>query len=574
MRRLFPIFLLALFLSCSVTPPAESPLPNPQEEREDLITRIRAQVFDKDYRETRKLGKRYLETYGGEPGEGEVRLLVGESDIELGFFEEARTIVDPLVEDPSFADQRGEALVLLARIDQAKGMYTDAVSRLMEALSVDLNQATYLEARSRLAEAVNLLSEKELEDIMERFGAAHGIDIVLEGYLSYAMAAGDTSAVRKIKKELSGLDSLKVLPDGLYREGKKEYIEYGRVDGSVRFRLGLLCPLSGRFAPLGNEFLKGASLAMKEARQKGMTGMELVVGDTGANALTAYSVTERLIDTEKVTALVGGVLSSTTIAAAQVAQYRMIPLFSPVASEEGIEAVGEYIYQQSTDSEVEITAIARVACRKLGLRRIAYMAVDGIRSRRLGSLFRSEVELAGGVICAEEYYEQGSTDFQHNIARLRQAEPEALFISSDTEDLVLILPQLSFYEFGVQLLGTSVWNSKNLLRMAGRDMDGAIFPKLDDVAGGEERFRAAASLAGEQFIEVNRFLIGGYIGVSRMIEAMAACSVSGRTLLEEMSDILENRRYRFIDIVTGAGVQFYIVRDEKPERYYTLRIDN
>ena len=39
-------------------------------------------------------------------------------------------------------------------------------------------------------------------------------------------------------------------------------------------------------------------------------------------------------------------------------------------------------------------------------------------------------------------------------ATVADAAPEALYIGSEIEDLILILPQLSFHEFGVQLLGT------------------------------------------------------------------------------------------------------------------------
>ena len=84
-----------------------------------------------------------------------------------------------------------------------------------------------------------------------------------------------------------------------------------------------------------------------------------------------------------------------------------------------------------------------------------------------------------------EFYPEGSTDFAESIGRVRAADPEALFIASGTEDLILILPQLSFHEFGSQLLGTSAWNSRRLIRMAGRDLEGALFPPISISCGGE-----------------------------------------------------------------------------------------
>ena len=111
-------------------------------------------------------------------------------------------------------------------------------------------------------------------------------------------------------------------------------------EASSRRRIGVLCPLEGRFATLGESFLRGASIALKEARLKGIANVDLVVGDTRGNPLESRSVAQRLIEEERVDALLGEVLSSSTIAAAQVAELSKTVLFSPVATEEGIGGVG------------------------------------------------------------------------------------------------------------------------------------------------------------------------------------------------------------------------------------------
>jgi hypothetical protein len=138
------------------------------------------------------------------------------------------------------------------------------------------------------------------------------------------------------------------------------------------------------------------------------------------------------------------------------------------------------------------------------------------------------------------------------------------------EDLVLILPQFSFYEFGVQLLGTSTWNSNRLLRMAGRDMEGAVFPSEDINDSGEDRYLAAAAVTGYGGADVNRFVVGGYEGVRRTIEAMAAADASGASLRGEMERLLDNRRHRFVEMMSGDGIRFSTVRMEKVEDFMTV----
>lgn len=346
-----------------------------------------------------------------------------------------------------------------------------------------------------------------------------------------------------------------------------------RAAGSAgaRHRIGVLCPLEGRFATLGESFLRGAAVALKEARLKGIRDIELVVGDTRGAPLTCRAVTERLIAEEHVDALLGEVLSSSTIAAAQVAELSRVVLLSPVATEEGIDEIGEWVFQTTVGAEVEIAAVARMACDRLALRRIAYLGPDEPAARHAAQLFEWEVERLGGELVVSAFYPEGTTDFAEIVARLRAAAPEALYIGSDTEDLILILPQLSFHEFGVQLLGTSEWSSRRLVRMAGKDLEGAVFPADAGARDAEKLYLNACALVNEPAGETNQVAVGGYQGTRILLEAIAKAQSGGEPLREEIARLLDRRRHPFLDLYAGEGIPFYTVRGEKLVDFGTLR---
>lgn len=339
----------------------------------------------------------------------------------------------------------------------------------------------------------------------------------------------------------------------------------------ARHRIGALCPLEGRFATLGESFLRGASVALKEARLKGIRDIELVVGDTRGAPLTCRTVAERLIAEERVDALLGEVLSSSTIAAAQVAELSRVVLLSPVATEEGIDEIGDWVFQTTVGAEVEIAAVARMACDRLGLRRGAFLGPDDPGARRTALLFEAEVDRLGGETVLAAFYPEGTTDFAAIVARLRAAAPEALFIGSDTEDLVLILPQLSFHEFGVQLLGTSEWSSRRLVRMAGKDLEGAVFPADVGSSAAEKLYANACALANEPVGETNQVAVGGYQGTRILLEAITKAGSGGEPLREEIARLLERRRHPFLDLLAGEGIPFYTVRGEKLVDFGSLR---
>ncbi len=569
--KIIPILLLMLVSSCAPMRRAERQVRTTVETKEEMLARIRTLTFEEESREIRELGKRFLSSYGETSEADEVRLIIGRADIELEFFEEARELVDPVIQREGADQTKGEAFLLMASIDYAEGLYRDAAAMLLHALQTELREGTHAEARADLTEIVALLPTQDLEELGDEFSSSPGIDIVLEKRLSFVQEEGDTAAARVIREQLSGI----------YAESKKKEIEpvegvtlpapSGKEGKKFLFRIGLLSPLNGRFSPFGEAFLRGASIALKEARKKGIEDVELVVADTRGDPLVARAAAEKLIEDEQVVAIVGGVLSSPTIAAAQVAEFNKTVHLSPVATEDGIGEIGGWVFQLEMPAEIEVISVAKMACERLGLRRIAFMSIDDIRSHHIERLFREEMELAGGEVCTSEFYTEGSTDFREHIDRIRNAGPEALYIASDTDDLILILPQLSFYEFGVQLLGTSAWDSRRLLRMAGRDMEGALFPGAIFSRRDEEHFIAATALLDERMDEVNPFVIGGYRGVRTILQALSVSGSGGEQLRKTIARKLDDKQHSFIELYSGRGIPFYTVRNERLEEYSVLK---
>ena len=77
--------------------------------------------------------------------------------------------------------------------------------------------------------------------------------------------------------------------------------------------------------------------------------MELIFEDgrcTGKDAVTAVN---KLINVDKVDVIVGGVCSSETIPAGEIAQQNGVPMISPTSSSPTISDIGEYIYRSWTD---------------------------------------------------------------------------------------------------------------------------------------------------------------------------------------------------------------------------------
>jgi ABC-type branched-subunit amino acid transport system substrate-binding protein len=173
-----------------------------------------------------------------------------------------------------------------------------------------------------------------------------------------------------------------------------------------------------------------------------------------------------------------------------------------------IAEIGSYVFRNSLTARVQARALARYAILQQGLHSFAILAPENRLGREMSELFTEEVLKLGGLIMDEQTYTEGANDFRPQILHLRGKSPEretpdylqksaeqqldelfipdlpdypsttfdALFMPDYADRIGLIAPQLAFY--GIQdlpLLGISGWNSPELLRLAGRYVEGAVF---------------------------------------------------------------------------------------------------
>jgi hypothetical protein len=546
MRHVIMLVAVILLSACAVAPEGKSPLPGDAGGADELLTGIRTYSFEGDNEEIRRAGKRFLSLYPDDPAITEVRLLVASADVELGFFDEAARLAGEVMEGGAAEQDRAEALLLVSEVEKARGGFEEAARVILRVLDMEADRQVSSRARESLAGIADLLQPEAQDALLDAHAGDRGIEIIMESRLRYAEAVGDTAAVRIFGERL----------DVLYAERPAEprepsggiTVPVADAQAAGLPKIGILCPLSGRFAPVGEAFLEGASIAVRESMKRNSLAVELVVADSRGDPLTARSAAEKLIVEEDVVAVVGAILSSPTIAAAQVADHRETVLLSPVATEEGIREIGEWIFQISSGTDVEVISISRLACEELGMKRLAFLAADNTRTRSICRLFSREVEVRGGLVCATEFYREGSTDFRENLERIRRSSPEGLFIASNTDDLVLILPQFSYYEFGVQLFGTSAWHSERLLRMS-----------------------AAFGYIGESSEEFNTFILGGYKGTRTILTALAEGARDKAALRGAVSRVIENRPPEYLEFVSGPGITFFTVHDERFEVFITQR---
>jgi ABC-type branched-subunit amino acid transport system substrate-binding protein len=279
--------------------------------------------------------------------------------------------------------------------------------------------------------------------------------------------------------------------------------------------IGCLLPLTGPYQTFGNRALKGIELALNRfSSQNGSPWIKLIIKDTGSDPdLTTPAVKE--LCAKNVAAIVGPIITAEF--AAIEAQDNGIPIVT-LTQRDRITEIGDYVFRNFITPRMQVEAIVSYVSRELGLRRFAILYPDEKYGSLLMNLFWDEVLGHGGKIVGLESYNPAHTDFADPIKKLvglyyeipkdlkdkrlalgdgtnphrgitikavgkEKGEPEpiidfeAVFIPDAPAKAGLIIPQLAFSDIeDVYLLGTNLWHSKQLIRMAGRYLRGALIP--------------------------------------------------------------------------------------------------
>ena len=119
-------------------------------------------------------------------------------------------------------------------------------------------------------------------------------------------------------------------------------------DDSI-IKIGAIGPLSGAASTYGISVKEGASLLEKEVNDAGgINGkkIQFVFEDDQAEPNSATQAFNKLVDGEKVVAILGGVTSGATLAIAPNSTTRKIPMITPTGTEPSITNLGgEYMFR-------------------------------------------------------------------------------------------------------------------------------------------------------------------------------------------------------------------------------------
>ena len=245
--------------------------------------------------------------------------------------------------------------------------------------------------------------------------------------------------------------------------------------GVVLPRTGYLGP--GEFGPGALVMENAFNLALEEINysQPGGTKLNFIIEDDRSTVDGAVSAFNKLIHQDKVPVILGVWTSHVARTVFPIAQENRVVAFSPVTLAAGLTDVGDYIFRAGQPTDVLIPAGISVTKEQLGYQRAAMISdsVDDF-SRSSAEVIEQTLNDSGVKIVGSEHFETNETDFTAQLSRIKDADPQVIFLSAQQIESIHILKQAR--ELGipadVPFIGAIL--SADDIESAGEAAEGAI----------------------------------------------------------------------------------------------------
>lgn len=245
-------------------------------------------------------------------------------------------------------------------------------------------------------------------------------------------------------------------------------------------KIGAMGPLSGAASTYGISVKEGAQLLEKEVNNAGgISGkkIQFIFEDDQADPNSAMQAFNKLVDDEKVSAILGPVTSGATLAVAPNATSRQIPMITPTATEPTITKVGgDYMFRGCFVDSFQGEVLAKYATEKLNKKTAAVLYNAGSDySKGIADSFKTKFEAAGGKVGEFLTYNDKDTDFKAQLTKIKSLNPDVIVLPDYYNVVGLIAKQARGMGIQAQLLGGDGWESEELTKIGGDAVNGALY---------------------------------------------------------------------------------------------------
>lgn len=253
----------------------------------------------------------------------------------------------------------------------------------------------------------------------------------------------------------------------------------GKKEATVEtIKIGLAFPMSGTAAMAGKYSTHGADVLKEELGGKITVGdkeypVEFVTMDTEGSEEKTTNVYQKLIEEEKVIAIVGPDSSKCMLAAAPIAQNAKCPAITTFGTNTAVTEVGNYIFRACFIDPFQ-GSVAAAYCDQQGYKTACIM-FNNADAYAVGLKDAFVENFKGEVLAIEEYSGSDVKDYNVQLTKLAAQNPDVLLLPNLNVELGLQIQQARTAGLNCPIICGDSADTPDVANVAGPAIEGVAY---------------------------------------------------------------------------------------------------
>ncbi len=244
-------------------------------------------------------------------------------------------------------------------------------------------------------------------------------------------------------------------------------------------KIGVFEPITGANAAGGQLEVEGIKLANQLYPEVLGKKVELVIADNKSDKVEAATAAARLVEKEKVTAIIGSWGSSLSMAAGDIVKKRKVPAVGASCTNPLVTKDNEYYFRVCFIDPFQGTVMANYAYGKLNAKKAAIVQeVSNDYAVGLANFFTENFKKLtndSNCIVAVANYNTGDQDFSAQLTNIKAKKPDVIFAPGNFTESSLVISQARKLGITCPIIGGDTWETQEFLDIGKEAVEGAVF---------------------------------------------------------------------------------------------------
>ncbi len=258
-------------------------------------------------------------------------------------------------------------------------------------------------------------------------------------------------------------------------------------------KIGFNIPLTGDIPKVGEESKFAAEMLKEDINSKGglevggkKYKLEFIYEDNESKAESAVSAALKLIERDRVLAIVGPNSSKQAVPAGQVCNDNRTPMISPWSTNPDTTLDRPWVFRAAFLDPFQGPVAVDFATAQFKAKKSAVLfALANDYSKGLAEIFKSDFEKKHGAdtVVAFESFGDKDQDFSAQLTKIIAAKPDFIFLPNNYNEVALIVKQAHDLGWKGPFMGADAWGNSELMDLCGDDCKGQFFSTHYAAAG-------------------------------------------------------------------------------------------